>query len=65
MDANTIKFKTIQFINGLKYMSEKQVNDAKHIICCDLEIEKSEENFNIIEEGIKTYFKTISSFSVQ
>jgi hypothetical protein len=39
MDANTIKFKTIQFINGLKYMSEKQVDDAKHIICCDLQIE--------------------------
>jgi hypothetical protein len=65
MDANTIKFKTIQFINGLKYMSEKQVDDAKHIICCDLRIDKSEENFKIIEEGIKTYFKTIDSFSVR
>ena len=65
MDANTIKFKTIQFINGLKYMSEKQVDDAKHIICCDLQIDKSEENFNVIEEGIKTYFKTIDSFSVR
>ena len=65
MDANTIIFKTIQFINGLKYMSEKQVDDAKHIICCDLQIDKSEENFKIIEDGIKTYFKTINSFSVR
>ena len=65
MDANTIKLKTIQFINGLKYMSEKQVSDAKHIICNDLQVEKSEENFKIIEEGIKTYFKTMDSFSVR
>ena len=64
MDANTIKFKTIQFVNGLKYMSEKQVSDAKHIICSDLQIEKTEENFNVIEDGIKTYFKTIDSFLV-
>ena len=62
MDANTIKFKTIQFINGLKYMSEKQVSNAKHIICNDLQVEKSQENFKIIEEGIKTYFKTMNSF---
>lgn len=62
MDANTIKFKTIQFVNGLKYMTEKQVSDAKHIICSDLQIEKSEENFNVIEDAIKTYFKTIDSF---
>lgn len=65
MNANTIKFKTIQLISGLKYMSEKQVDDAKHIICSDLQIEKSEENFNIIEDGIKTYFKTMDSFSVR
>ena len=65
MDANTIKFKTIQFINGLKYMSEKQVSAAKHIICSDLQIEKSEENFKIIQDGIKTYFKTMDSFSVR
>ena len=65
MDVNTIKFKTIQFVNGLKYMSEKQVSDAKHIICSDLQIEKTEENFNAIEDAIKTYFKTIDSFSVR
>ncbi|WP_348825720.1 hypothetical protein [Flavobacterium aestuarii] len=62
MNENTIKFKTIQLINGLKYMSEKNVDDAKHIICSDLQIEKTEENFNIIENAIKTYFKTIDSF---
>ena len=65
MDVNTIKFKTIQFVNGLKYMSEKQVSDVKHIICSDLQIEKTEENFNVIEDAIKTYFKTIDSFSVR
>ena len=65
MDVNTIKFKTIQFVNGLKYMSEKQVSDAKHIICSDLQIEKTEENFNVIEDAIKIYFKTIDSFSVR
>lgn len=62
MEDTTIKFKTIQFINGLKYMSEKQVDDAKHVICFNLKIEKSEENFNIIEDAIKTYFKTVNSF---
>ena len=65
MDVNTIKFKTIQFVNGLKYMSEKQVSDAKHTICSDLQIEKTEENFNVIEDAIKIYFKTIDSFSVR
>ena len=65
MDVNTIKFKTIQFVNGLKYMSKKQVSDVKHIICSDLQIEKTEENFNVIEDAIKTYFKTIDSFSVR
>jgi hypothetical protein len=57
MEASAIKFKTIQFINGTKYLSEKQVEDLGYIMCHNLEIEKCEENFAIVREACKTYFE--------
>lgn len=65
MDALIIKFKTIQFINGTKYLSEKQLEDLKYIMCHDLNIDKSEENFSIIEEAVKIYFNAQNSFNLK
>ena len=64
MDANKIKFKTIQFINGSKYLSEKQVEDLCYMMCHDLGIEKCEENFLIIRDGIKIYFELQNSIGI-
>jgi hypothetical protein len=50
------KYKTIQLLNGVKHLSKTEAEGLKHIVCVQLNIEKSEDNFNIIEEGIKTYF---------
>lgn len=64
MDANTIKFKTIQFINGTKYLTPKQVDDLKYIITHKLKIEKTEDTDKAIEEGIKTYFDMQNSVGI-
>lgn len=56
MEPTTIKFKTIQYLNGINYLSEKQINDLCHLICVKLDIDKSEENFLIIKEACKVYF---------
>ena len=64
MIEQDIKFYTIKLINGLNYLNSKQIVALQHIICCDLKIEKTEENFNIIYNGIKTYFKTINNLQI-
>ena len=56
MEASTIKFKTIQFINGTKYLSEKQVEDLCYLMCHNLGIEKIEDNFVHVREACKIYF---------
>lgn len=57
MESSEIKFKTIKhYLNGVKYLSEEQVEDLCYLVCNDLEIEKSEENFNHIEEACRVYF---------
>ena len=57
MEASEIKFKTIKhYLNGVKYLSQKQVEDLCHIVCYDLKIEKSEENFNHIKDACRVYF---------
>ena len=56
MNASTIKFKTIQFINGTKYLSETQVDDLCLLMCHNLGIEKCEDNFAHVREACKTYF---------
>jgi hypothetical protein len=57
MEASEIKFKTIQFVNGIKYLSEKQVEDLGYVMCQNLGIEKCEKNFAIVREACKTYFE--------
>lgn len=64
MEDTIIKFKTIQFINGTKYLSEKQFEDLKYIICHNLNIDKCEENFSIIREACEIYFKSQNSFTL-
>lgn len=56
MDATTIKFKTIQFINGIKYLSTDQVDDLCIVICEKFSIEKNEKNFSHIRDACTTYF---------
>ena len=57
MEASEIKFKTIKnYLNGVKYLSQKQVEDLCYIVCHDLKIEKSEENFNHIKDACRVYF---------
>lgn len=56
MEASTIKFKTIQFLNGTKYLSEKQVEDLCYVMCHNLGIEKVEANFVHVREACKIYF---------
>jgi hypothetical protein len=56
MDPSTIKFKTIQFINGTKHLSKNQVEDLCFLMCHNLGIEKVEENFAHIREACKVYF---------
>lgn len=64
MIEHNIKFYTIKLINGLKYLNSKQIVALQHIVCCDLEIEKTEENFNVIYDSIKIYFKTINNLQI-
>ena len=64
MDASTIKYKTIQFINGIKYLAPKQIGDLKYIITHNLKIEKTEETDKEIEEAIKTYFEMQNSVGI-
>lgn len=56
MDINTLKFKTIQYINGTSYLTQKQVDDLKHGMCYRLGIEKTDEHFNAVEEAVTAYF---------
>ena len=64
MDANTIKFKTIQLINGVSYLTPKQVDDIKYIVTHNLNIDKTEETDKAVEKGIKTYFDMQNSVRI-
>lgn len=56
MEKSTIIFKTIEFINGTKYLLKDQVNILCRIMCDKLGLEKTEENFSIIREACEIYF---------
>ena len=64
MSPDTIKFKTIQFINGTKYLLGDQVGQVKNTMCYNLKIERTEENLAIIEEAINVYFEAQNSLSI-
>lgn len=64
MEAVTIKLKTIQFINGIKYLSEKQAQEVMYTVCHNLGIEKNENNLKVVKEGIKTYFDLQNQFGI-
>lgn len=56
MKTSIIKYKTIAFINGIKYLTENQINDIIHIICNNLNIQPTDKNSNAVKEGIQIYF---------
>ena len=64
MENEEIKFKTIQLINGIKYLSTDQFDDFKYYACHRLGIEKTEENFEVIKEAVELYFKTQNSLHI-
>jgi len=65
MDATTIKFKTIQFINGIKYLSSNQVDDLCIVICEKNGIEKNEKNFEYIKDACTTYFDLQNNLKIK
>ena len=61
INKNTIKFETIKYINGVKYLSPQQRLDVKYLVCSQLNIDKVESNFEIIQIAINNYFEAINS----
>lgn len=56
MSIDELKFKTVQYINGTSYLTRKQVDDLKHVMCCKLKLEKTDEHFQAVEDAVKAYF---------
>jgi len=56
MNANEIKYKTIKYINGTRYMTAKQVDDLGYIMCRNLGIEATLENRDYVREAVQVYF---------
>lgn len=61
MTTSQIQFATIKLINGIKHLSEGMANNVRNLVCHDLNIPQSQENFNIINEAIECYFKASNS----
>lgn len=64
MDLNLIKFHTMKLVNGMKYISKPQVEGLKHIVCSDLKVEKTERNFEAVEQAIDLYFENINNIEI-
>jgi hypothetical protein len=56
MTDKDIKFKTIQYMNGIKYLNKQQVFQLQSYICYVYNLEQNEINFKAIQEGIDFYF---------
>lgn len=57
MTESEIKFKAIQMLSGIKYLSKKQIDDFIGYAYHSLQIEKNEEHDRILMESIELYFK--------
>lgn len=57
MEANEIKFKTIQAMNDIKYIPEGYTELCQSYIRRRLGLENTDENNKIIEEAIKIHFE--------
>ena len=57
MTSNEIKFNTIKFINGVKYMTNNQIEDCKAYVRHSLKLDDTDENNDAIEEAINIYFE--------
>lgn len=64
MDSNTIKLKTMQLLNGVKYLQQSQFENLCSLVCDELKIEVSEENIQHIKDGCITYFSTINKVAI-
>lgn len=64
MTNKDIQFRVLQFLNGIKYLNYEHVHGVKCIMCHNLGIEKTEENFQIIDDAIHIYFETQNSFTL-
>jgi uncharacterized protein YlzI (FlbEa/FlbD family) len=56
MEDFQIQYKTMTVLNGLKYISQDQVEQVQHLVCSQFKIDKTEHNFNVILDAIKIYF---------
>jgi hypothetical protein len=61
MTKEQIKFHTIKYVMGIGNIPKDYVGVVQNIMCDNLGIEKTEENFSTIKEGVETYFNTINS----
>ena len=59
MKNTNIQFRTIQFLNGISYLYNSQMEAVKSTICSKLNIDETKENHDEIEKGIKLYFKIL------
>lgn len=65
MELSTLKFKTVQRINGVSYLSEPQIEGLKAIMCHELKLEGSDEQHQAIEEAIEVYFKAQDAIGIK
>jgi hypothetical protein len=56
IQASTIKLKAMQVLNGVKYLSEEQVTQLCYVVCHELGVEKTEENFKHVKDACKIHF---------
>jgi hypothetical protein len=56
MQESRIKLKAMHLLNGVKYLSEQQVTHLCYVVCHELGVEKTEENFNHVKDACKIYF---------
>lgn len=64
MDITTFKYKTIQEINGVSYLYEKQIDDLKYVMCHKLGLELNDEYAKATEEAVKAYFDMQNNIGV-
>ena len=65
MELSTIKFKTVQRINGIPYLSAQQIEGLKGVMCRDLKLEGTDEQLEAIDEAIELYFVAQNGIGVK
>lgn len=60
MTTENIKFNVIKELNGIKYLSQNQVEQFKSHVIDILNLNDTDENNQAIEDGIRIYFKLLN-----